>query len=120
MNADDIIEVLASRRNDPARHKDISRALGADDPAQLERVRELLTELEQTGTIICLHGRRYSLPDPALHATGRVEMKRRALGARRRLEFAFVLPTDGSQEDIYVSDPSPPRRFSRTPRANWA
>ena len=103
MDAGDIVEVLASRRHDPARRKDISRALGADDPAQLERVRELLTELEQTGTIIRVHNRRYSLPDPALHATGRVEMKRRTLGIRRRLEFAFVIPTDGSQEDIYIS-----------------
>jgi len=88
-----VLRFLRERAQRPVRLKELARALGAE-AEEYGQLKRLLRELEETGEIYRVRGRRYALPSRINLIVGRLQITRKGPG--------FVIP-DAGDGDVFIS-----------------
>ena len=78
----------------PLSVQELEDALGLTKVADLKLIKKVLKELEEDGSLVKTRKNRYGLPEKMNLIRGKVEMNKKG--------FAFIIPEDSEQQDIYV------------------
>lgn len=91
MEAEKILDFMRHKSYHPMTLEELGETLGIDYQA----LQELLHELETQGRVVRTRKNKYGVPEKMGLAAGKLQVSPRG--------FAFLLPLDRAQEDIYIS-----------------